>query len=276
MRLMLCSTVVLALWLAAPAAPPAPAHALARARDAYNEEQYDTAIAEATAALSSPALADAARLVIARAHLERYRQSAEPADLHQARGALRAIDASRLGGRDQAELLVGLGEWLFFAERFGASAELFANALARGDQVGVPRPARARVLDWWASATDRYAQRTPERRDALYTAMLDRLEAELQRDPGSAAANYWAVVAARGFGDLDRAWQSAMAGWVRAGLAPDRGAMLRADIDRFVLTAIIPERARAAARGTQNEQQAAADAMVTEWERFKADWDGES
>jgi hypothetical protein len=275
MRSMLSATL-LVLMLAGPASPPAQARPLARARDAYNEERYDAAIAEATEALAVPALVDSARLIIARAHLERYRQSAEPADLSQARDALRAIDASKLAERDHAELLVGLGEWLFFAERFGAAAELFANALARAESANLSRASRARMLDWWASATDRQAQRATAGREAIYGVMLERLEDELRRDPGSPSANYWEVVAARGLGNLERAWQSAMAGWVRAGLAPDRGASLRADIDRFVLTAIIPERAREAAQGTQNERQAAADAMVTEWERFKAEWEGGS
>jgi hypothetical protein len=257
--------------------PPVPSHAeaLARAREAYNAEKYDAAIEHATAALGSPRLADAARLVIARAHLERYRQTAEAADLAQARDTLRAIDATRLPQREQAELLVGLGEWLFFAERFGAAAELFANALARLDSRLSPGT-RGRVLDWWASAMDRHAQRTPSRKDSVYSDMLKRLDEELRDDPGSSAANYWAVVAARGFGDLERAWHSAMAGWVRAGLAPDRGASLRADIDRFVLTSIIPERAKTAASGAPGERQAAADAMVAEWERFKADWEASS
>ena len=273
MRAMLQTALMLAVLLGGAPTPPSDTQALARARDAYNEEQYDAAIDHARAALASPTLGDAARLVIARAHLERYRRSAEPADLTHARDALRAIDASRLRHREQAELFVGLGEWLFFAERFGAAAELFGNALGRLDP-GLPTATRARVLDWWASALDRYAQRSPARRDALYSEMLDRLNEELLHDPGSSAANYWAIVAARGFGDLERAWQGAMAAWVRAGLAPDRGASLRADVDRFVLTTIIPERAKTATPDAPGERQAAADAMVSDWERFKAEWDG--
>jgi hypothetical protein len=252
----------------------APRDALIRAREAYNDEHYDRALTEARTALSSPDVADAARLIIARAHLERFRQSAEADDLNAARDALRAIDPSRLNGADHAELLVGLGEWLFFSERFGAAAELFADALARADFGRTSLSARARALDWWASALDRHAQGTPSRRAVLYNDMLARLDDELRRDPGSPSANYWMVVAARGTGDLERAWQTAMAGWVRASLAPDRGASLRADIDRFVLTAIIPDRARRAERATHDQRQAAADAMVTEWERFKADWEG--
>jgi hypothetical protein len=263
--------VVFLLLLAAPVtANPA---ALARARQAYNEDRFDVAITEATAALSEPALADTARLVLARAHLERYRHSAEPTDLSQARNALRAIDPSRLTIADQSDLLVGLGEWLFFNERFGAAAQLFDDALSRPEFVNRPAGAHDGVLDWWATAMDRHAQQTPARRDVVYSDMVERLRRELRRDAGSAPANYWLVVATRGLGDLDQAWQAAMAAWIRAGLSRDRGASLRADVDRFVLTAIIPDRARGAAQGNLDGRQAAADAMVADWERFKAEWE---
>src|SRR5919107_1617843 len=65
---------------------------------------------------------------------------------------------------------------------------------------------------------------------------------EARRDPSSAAAAYWVAAAARGLGQLDRAWQAAMAAWVRTGLTQDRAAALRADLDRLVVTAIIPGR----------------------------------
>lgn len=277
---MLLARVLAALvttWLAllAPALAAGPED-LARAREAYNEERYEDAIALASTGLGSPTLVDAARLIIARAHLEQYRRTARADDLSAARNALRAIDPAHLGGADQAELLVGLGEWLFFSERFGAAAELFADALARGDLGRGSRSARSRALDWWASALDRHAQQTPAQREALYAQMLKRLEEELRRDPGSSAANYWTIVAARAIGDLERAWQLAMAGWIRAGLAPDRGASLRADIDRFVLTAIIPERARTVEQASPGDRQTVADRMVAEWERFKADWESGS
>jgi hypothetical protein len=55
---------------------------------------------------------------------------------------------------------------------------------------------------------------------------------------------------------------------VRASLLGEAGEALRADLDRLVLTAVIPDRARAAA-GTRGSQREAADIMVTEWERFK-------
>ena len=52
---------------------------------------------------------------------------------------------------------------------------------------------------------------------------------ELRDDPANGAANYWQVVAARGVGDLDRAWSAAIAGWVRSTLDPGgNGAAARA------------------------------------------------
>src|SRR5262245_26149468 len=54
---------------------------LARARSFYNARQFDQAIEAATLALRTPATAPAATVVLARAHLERYRERADPADL---------------------------------------------------------------------------------------------------------------------------------------------------------------------------------------------------
>ena len=82
------------------------------------------------------------------------------------------------------------------------------------------------------------------------------MEAELRRDSASGPANYWLAAAARAVGDLDRAWSAASAGWIRASLAPDRGVALRADLDRLVTQAIIPDRA---ARLPQREREAGAD-----------------
>ena len=63
-----------------------------------------------------------------------------------------------------------------------------------------------------------------------------------------------------------------MAAWVRTGLTLDRAAALRADLDRLVLTAIIPDRARGMGPARSGRREAA-DTMITEWERFKADWE---
>jgi tetratricopeptide (TPR) repeat protein len=263
--------VVLAVLLSAwPAwAAPDDRSVLGRARTAYNAGRYDAAIGAARNAVDEGADPDAARLVLGRSLLERYRLAGDAHDLLEAREALRAADASRLPPADRAELLVGLGQWLFFTDRFGPAAELFEVAAARPLTGGAA--SRDRVLDWWASALDREAQASPAARDRIYARVFDRMEKALGEDPGSVAANYWLVASARAVGDLDRAWQASMAAWVRSMLA-ERGAELRADLDRLVLTSIIPERARETAAGG-NERQAA-DTMVTAWEQFKAEWGG--
>ena len=70
------------------------------------------------------------------------------------------------------------------------------------------------------------------------------MEKELAADSASAPAAYWLAAAARGTGNLDRALNAAMAGWVTAPLGRDHGAALRADLDRLMVQGIIPDRAR--------------------------------
>ena len=133
-------------------------------------------------------------------------------------------------------------------------------------------PARDRVmlLDWWASALDRDAQtRPPERRGAEFERIIARMETEIRDDPGSGPANYWLAVAARGAGDLDRAWAAAVAGWVRAQLSPETMVALRADLDRLVTQAIIPERARTR---PARDQQEATVSLRSEWDLVKSQW----
>jgi hypothetical protein len=123
------------LCLACLAAWPAGAEAdradLARARNHYNQRQFDEAIAAATAARRSPETADSAAIVLARAHLERYRERADPTDLSAARTALGLVRTTSLGQRDQLELLLAFGESLFLEDDFGAAAEMFESGLDR-------------------------------------------------------------------------------------------------------------------------------------------------
>ena len=96
------------------------------------------------------------------------------------------------------------------------------------------------------------------------------MEEEIAENPGSTAAGYWLAAAARANGNLERAWHAAQAGWLRAVLADDRGAALRADLDKLVTTAIVPERAaKLAGRGDPKEAQTA---LLAEWEAFKKTW----
>ena len=57
-------------------------------------------------------------------------------------------------------------------------------------------------------------------------------------------ANYWLAVSARGAGDIDGAWNFAVAAWVRSTLSPETAPNLRDDLDRLVAQALIPERSR--------------------------------
>jgi hypothetical protein len=239
-----------------------------RARQLYNQEQYDAAIDAAVEARRTAASADAASLVFARAHLERFRRTGEAAGLAAARDALSRIDSTRLTPRERIELLIGLGEILYLDERFGAAAELFDIALAHMDPGD---PDAGRTLEWWAGALDRQAQLDPAAEQKLiYAPVLQRMENELRRDAGSAVASYWLVAAARGAGDVQRAWDAAVAAWVRAPLAGDRRDPLRADLDRLVQQAIIPERARDLAPGGNVQQ--AVDTLRSEWARIKQQW----
>lgn len=240
---------------------------IAHARLLYNERQYDEAIAAADQARLLPSRADSADLIAARAYLEQFRQSADAADLKNARERLRRLDPHRLGPREGVEFLVGLGEALFLDDQFGAAAEVFNSILASvlAPNSGVPLDARERVLDWWASALDQDARPRPDiERQGVYQRIRARMHEEIAEHPDSAAAAYWLSAAARGQGDLQSAWDSAKAGWVRAGLASDRGVSLRADLDRLMLRAIVPERARALA--------VPADTLSEEWAHFKEQW----
>ena len=250
------------------ATPGWAADALAEARRLYNQGQYDSAVRYATEALKVPASAESARLVLGRSHLERYRSSADFADLVQAREALRAVAVEGLDARERAELTIGLGECLFLEDKFGTASESFERAIDTSQVLGPV--AHERVLDWWATSLDRLAlTRAREAREPFYTRIITRMEKELAQDPLSAPAAYWLVAALRGVGNLDRAWYAAGAGWVNAAQGRDRGAALRADIDRLVIQGIIPERA---ARLQPRDPKQAASLMLKEWDALKTAW----
>lgn len=258
--------VWIAAWLIAlaPAARAADDRdPLARARTLYNQRKFDEALAAAEQARAIPGRAESADLIAARAYLERFRASAAPDDLTKARERLRRIDPRRFVAQEQVEFMVGLGETMFFEESFGAAAEVFDWVLAQNGRLTTDE--RERVIDWWASALDREAQpRTEFERQAVYQRVRSRMQEELGATLSSAVAVYWLSVAARGQGDLQGAWEAAEAGWVRAPMASDRGAELRADLDRFVLTALVPERARALGQPPET--------LRLEWQRFKERW----
>ena len=241
---------------------------LVRARALYNSADYDGAIAAAGLARSQPGASDAAALVLARAHLERYRRTTEGSDLMAARDALGSIRTFALTLRDQVDLLVGFGQSLYFSDMFGAAADVFDTALGRGALLSARD--RLLLLDWWASSLDRDAQLEPlDHRTRLYERIASKMEEELRLDPGNAAANYWLAAAARGAGDVDRAWDAAIAAWVRASLTPVTASSLRADLDRLVTEALIPDRVRSR---SIREQQEATAMLHAEWDLVKQQW----
>jgi hypothetical protein len=247
----------------APAGTKGKVDPLVLARTLYNERQFEAAVSAAEAARLIAGRADSADLIAARAYLERFRQSEATDDLTNARERLRRLDPQRLAPRERDELIVGLGEALFFEGSYGAAADLYESVLNRADALGPD--ARDRVLDWWATTIDRDAKpRSDFERQTLYLRIRTRMQTELDAHPASAAAAYWLTASARGQGDLQTAWDAAQGAWVRAVLAPDHGEVLRADIDRLMVEAIVPDRARFTAQPP--------DQLRMEWERFKERW----
>jgi hypothetical protein len=258
-RALIVAAALLATGTAASAADkPDP---LARARTLYNQGDFSGALT-AVDEVRAVARPDAADLIAARAYLERFRESANPDDLTAARDRLRHLNAEQLSPLERSELVIGLGEALFFDEAPGAAAQLFDTVLEHGN---LPAAARERVVDWWASALDTDARpRSDFERQAIYQRIRERMRHELATNPGSGAAAYWLAAAARGQGDLQAAWDAAQAAWVIAPLSADGGAALRGDVEQLVQRAIVPERARALAQP--------ADTLRDAWERFKERW----
>jgi hypothetical protein len=256
---------ILAFALLFSAAPRAAAEppALAKARMLYNAGSYDEAIAAASEVRASEWLATA-QLVIARSHLDRYRRGSEDQDLVSGREALAMVQNAALLPRDRVDLLIGLGESLYFADEYGAAAQLFDNALAQGFLLN--RQDRLLLLDWWANATDRAAQGRSGDRRLGFERMRTRLEDEVRRDAENPVANYWLVVAARGAGDVQGAWDGAVAAWIRSRLSEEGAATLRADLDRLVTQAIIPERARL------QKDTDSGKALRDQWASIKEQW----
>jgi hypothetical protein len=241
---------------------------LARALALYNQRQLDQAIEAAIAARKSPETQDAAAVVLARAHLERYREGVDPADLSAAREALGAVRSAALDPRAKLDYLLTLGQALFLEDEFGAAAQVFASAVV---------PARAldlslaeALVDWWGSAIERQADlAVPDERRSLFQSLADAMRDEQADNPESAAAAYWVAAALRGAGDPVNAWHAATAGWVRARLAGARSATLRADLDKLVLQGIIPDRVRSL---PATDRAGAESQLRADWELIKERW----
>ena len=240
---------------------------LARARVLYNQQQFDAAVSEAEKARLTPARADAADLISARAYLERFRQSAVSDDLTNGRERLRRLDPQHLDSRERLEYIVGLGETLYLDGEYGAAVTMFDSILLGPDVLIAG--ARERVLAWWADAVDRdtrqrVASNAGADRSAGYRRIRARMEDELASHPANAKAAYWLAASTRAQGELQDAWDAAEAAWTRAPLAADGGAALREDLDRLMTRGIIPERAKATSQAPAT--------LVADWERFKDRW----
>ncbi len=266
MRPLLPSACVLLLLNAASATAASTPDPLERARTLYNQGNFDAALEAADAARRTPALAASADLIAARAYLEKFRETTSADDLEHARERLRGIDADHLSARERAELVVGLGEELFFENATGAAADLFDSLLAVPPALStLDVSARERVLDWWASALDTQARPRPAAdRDAIYRRIRDRMREELGVNPASTSASYWLAAAALAQGDAQAAWDAVLAAWVRAPIAPDRGAALRGDLDGLVEQGIVPARSKLLAQPP--------DTVRAEWNTFKGQW----
>ena len=250
-------------------AQPAATDPLARARQLYNAGQYDEAITAAREAAPRVPSQSEVNLLLGRALLERHRASRTTEDLAGARAALGAVDASGLSDRGRLDLVVGMGEALYLDGQYRSAASLLEPAL---EQMGLLSPtAREQVVDWWGTAMDRYAQtRPPEERSLVYDEISSRLRLHLARYPDSSASSYWMPAAALARGELELAWDLALAGWVRSTLAPDKGVQLRTDLDRLVTQAIIPERVKRLA--DEPDADAAAARFASEWDEAKGRW----
>ena len=236
---------------------------LTRARQLYNQRQFREAVSVAEQARQLPAHADLADLVAARAYLERFRESAAADDLANARDRLSRLDPAKFPPRERAEYIVGLGEALFFDDSFGAAAAVFDSVLLSGESMS--SEARERVLDWWATSVDREAKPRPDiDRHEIYQRIRTRMRDEIATRPANGTAVCWLAASAQAQGDQQAAWDAAQAGWVRAPLTGDRGAALRADLDRLVVMAIVPDRARVLGQP--------ADGLRAQWEQFKDRW----
>jgi hypothetical protein len=263
-RLLLAAVAVLFAASVEAAEPPS----LIKARDLYNAGDYSGAIAAAAEARRQADWADTAAVVQGRAYLERFRQGADPEDLAAGIQALQSVRPPKLAPRDYVDLLVGFGQYSYLAGQFPLAGQLFDTALAQGFLLTGSE--RLRLLEWWVNALNQSAQTRPaDRRTMVFGQMMSRMEEEIRRDAANPVANYWLPVAARGIGDIELAWDVAMAGWVRSSLSPDTASDVRRDLDDFVTKVLIPE--RVLARGSRDSPEAT-KAMLSEWEQLKQQW----
>ena len=266
----ICAVWALAILWPGPAAAQSD---LERARTLYNAGQLDESIAVAGVAKSKAAAVPSATLIAARARLERFRQKNDPQDLVAARADLVSLNPRILAPQEIIEWQIGVGTALLLENQPAAAAEIFSTVLPSARE-RLATSEYDKLLEWWASTLSRVAEsQSGLARKEAYAAMLSAIRSELERDPLSRPTAYWVVVAARGTGDFDGAWNAALAGWIRAGAQPD-SQQLRSDLDRFVTQTLIPERAQARtgqrldAKATQVE----ISALTDQWRALGEQW----
>ena len=266
------------VWVAALVCPGAAAAQsdLERARMLYHSGRFEEAIAAATTAASKPAAIPSATLIAARSRLERFRALGDPKELAVARAELVSLNPRTLAPQEAIEWQIGVGTALFLEDQPGPAAEIFTSVLpvARGR---LSASEFEKVLEWWGTALARLAEGlTGAARNQAYERFRTAVQLETDRTPLSRAAAYWTVVALRGSGDLDAAWNAAAAGWILSGREPD-GAQLRTDLDRFVVQTLIPERAQARTGQRLDARTTASEitSMTEEWRALTTRWMGE-
>ena len=235
---------------------------LTEARQLYNQRQFAAALSAAERARLTPALADRADLIAARAYLERFRESAASDDLTNARERLRRIDPRRFDAIERTEFIVGLGQALYFDESHGAAADVFETVLDNGNAL----PADSRTGYWTGGRFPSIVRRGCARARAGKRLSTDprpharRADDAARELDGGVLAGVGRPLAGRS----SAAWDAVEAGGCARSLATDRGEALRADLDRLMVVAIIPERARMLAQP--------ADTLKLDWEKFKLRW----
>ena len=194
-----------------PADKPDP---LAEARQLYNQRQFAAALTAAERARLTPALADRADLIAARAYLERFRESAAPDDLTNARERLRRIDPSDSIRSSAPSSSSGSARRSISTNRTAPRRTCSRRCSTTAARC---RPIRA-IVSWTGGRSPSIATRgcvpSPAGR-APINGFGARMREELTTRPGSSTAAYWLAAAARSQGDLQGG-----VGRGRSGLGP--------------------------------------------------------
>ena len=267
--------VLWVLWLGH-SGPVAAQSGLEQARRLYNAGMFDGAIAAAESSRGGPRVVSAAALIVARSRLERFRLLGDPQELEQARVELMSVNPADLSAQERIEWQTGLGEALLFDNQPGPASEVFGT-LVSSARARLAPGGTEKLLEWLAVSVSRFAETLGgDARADQYRRLLSILTPVLQTEPMSRAAIYWSAVASRGAGDLDGAWNVAVAGWVREGSHPDGGS-LRNDLERFIVQTVIPERAQARTGQRLDSRTTIAEiAALTEgWRAFTQRWSEE-